>query len=221
MRADPIYAQAAQRYRLYAAACCVGLSLAAAPSHAALKARHRGGSKAASPAFRTQKGLVPNLRTNDVDSYRIRYVRPHKKTLASLVISMHLASYEDIKDGSGSFHKSTPMGNVVVKWHREWITLDPSHPDGYGRSVSSEFAVFPAYTLTIDSPKVLPVQLKTQQYSLYAMYLNGGLISKEAYFSGLSGEVDGGEPHDDQRFRYTFPGGHNVIVLQTPEWRAE
>jgi len=134
---------------------------------------------------------------------------------------MHLDSYEDIKDGSGSFQKWTPQGHVLVKWHREWVTLNGSNNDVYGRAVSSEFAFFPAYTLTIDSPKALPVQLKTQQYSLYAMYLNGGLISKEAYFSGLSGEVDGLGPYDDQRFRCTFPGGHNVIVLQTPEWQAE
>lgn len=204
----------------YGPACCLAFCLAAAPSQAAPQARHGAGSKATSPAVRTHEGLLPNHRTNDVGSYHIGYVWPDKKTPAAVVISMHLDSYEDIKDGSGSFHKSTPKGIVVVKWHREWITLDASHPDGYCRSVDSEFAMFPAYTLTIDSPKALPVQLKTQQYSLYAMYLNGGLISKEAYFSGLSGEVDG-DAHDAQRFRYTFPGGHNVIILQTPEWRAE
>ena len=204
----------------YGLVCCLAVFLVAAPSHAASQARHRAGSKAASPAVGPHGGLLPNHRTNDVDSYHIGYVWPDKKKPAAVVISMHLDSYEDIKDGSGSFHKSTPMGNVVVKWHRELITLDTSHPDGYGRSISSEFAVFPAYTLTIDSPKGLPVQLKTQQYSLYAMYLNGGLISKEAYFSGLSGEV-AMDSHDAERFGYTFPGGHNVIILQTPGWRAE
>ena len=211
-------------------ACCFALSLAAAPSQAA-STRHRGaskvrgGSKAAHPAVHAHERTIPNVRTNAVGTYRISYVRPHKKSPASVVVFMRLDDWEDVSDGSGSFQKQTPWGQVLVKWHNGQVTVGSGKNDAYGRGISSECAVMTAYTLTIDSPKALPVQLKTQQYSLYAMYLNGRPISKESYFSGLSGEVDGHSPsdnrHHDQHFEYTFPGGHNAIVLQAPGWREE
>lgn len=209
----------------YIPACCLGLSLAATPSQAAPQdehgTKHRDKSNAASSAVLHHEGLLPNHRTNDVASYHIGYIRPDKKKPASIVLSMHLDSYDDIKDGRGFFRKRTPQGKVLVKWRREWVTLDPSRLDGYGRGVDSEFSVIPAYTLTVDSPKALPVELKTHQHSLWAVYLNGRLISEETYLSGLSGEVDGLMPYDDQHFRYTFSGGHNLLVLQINGYRDE
>lgn len=206
-----------ERRWLYITMWCLVLFLAAAPFQAAPTDRHKaGGNKVgrvvAPPDYWPHKGLFPNTLTNDVGSYRIHYARPHGKTPASIVISMHLDTYDGIQEGSGSFQKRTPQGNVLVKWQRAWVTLDPS------QAASSEFTQIPVYTLTIDSPKTLPVQLKTQQYATMGVLLNGHPVS-----SGMHsyGDYDPHGPYDAVHFAYTFPGGHNVLVLETSGYRDE
>ena len=219
MSACRVYEQAIKKLQRYVLAVGCALSLAAFPSQAAPTAEHGSGSDTASFTLPRHEGLLPNHRTNDVDSYHIRYVRPSKGKPASIVLSMHLDSYDGIKNGRGAFQKWTPQGRVLVKWRREYVTVAPT--DGYGRDLAWEFSTMPAYTLTVDSPKALPVELTTRQHSVWAVYFNGHLISKETYLSGLSGEVDGLMPYDDRHFRYTFSGGHNVLVLQISGYRDE
>ena len=176
---------------------------------------HRGTRRGSLSDGWPHSGVFPNTRNAYVDSYQVRYVPPHGKKTAYALVSMHLDSYDEVSDGSGTFGGRTPLGPVRVTWQRRWRTLSK---DEQGLSTDSEHSSFLFYTLTIDSPARLPVHLETQQYELYSARINGRFIPLIAHGSG---ERDLHGPVDARHYSYTFPGGHNVIVLRLGTFWSE
>lgn len=177
----------------------------------------QAGSNASGSAPRPGKGTSPDIATvkgEYDDTYHASYVPPHKGHPASIVVSMHLEGSDAVKNGSGSFRTRTPRGKVLVKWGRGYGALGKN--EGGAEWDNSTFSE-PTYTLTIDSPKALLVQLKTQEHNLWSVSLNGAFVPLAPH---LSGEVSHWI-HETQYFTVTFPGGHNVVVIQALVYSPE
>lgn len=163
----------------------------------------------------------------DLTSHRISYHTEAGKRFA--VVEARLDAWDDIAEGSGSFQKLTPEGTVSVRWRRGWASMSK---DETGRPVSIEFSSFPMYYITIDAPKSVSVHLRTQEYGVDAVYVNGqwlpfgietgSSIVHDPYIP-LQPYIKGRQigPGDKEAFALNLPGGHTQLVLRMDVFWSE
>lgn len=166
---------------------------------------------------------------HDLTSYRISYHTEAGQQFA--IVEAHLDAWDDISGGSGSFRSRTPTGIVSVRWQRGWAAMGF---DELGRSQNPEFSAHPLYYLTIDSPKSVPVHLRTREHGIDAVHVNGTWLPFRKEPSGRIvhapyvplrpytwGEVDRSGPDDRESFALNLPGGHSQVVLRMDVFWAE
>lgn len=164
---------------------------------------------------------------HDLTSHRISYHTEMGQQFA--VVEMHLDAWQDIGGGGGSFRSRTPQGAVSVRWQRDWASMSV---DELGRSQSSEFGAHPIYYLTIDSPRSVPVHLRTREHGIDAVYVNGHWLpfgqepagpAVQSPFVPLRPYIWGREfgEGDKENFALNLPGGHSRLVLRMDVWWAE
>lgn len=163
----------------------------------------------------------------DLTSHRISYHTEAGRRFA--VVEAHLDAWDEIQWGSGIFRTRTPQGTISVRWQRGWASMGF---DETGNSQVPEFSAHPIYYVTIDSPKTLPVHLRTVEHGINAVYVNGHWLPFNQEPGGpavhspsvpLRPYIRGREsgPGDKETFALNLPGGHTRLVLRMDVYWAE
>ncbi len=145
-------------------------------------------------------------------SYGLRHGKP------AVAVDMSLDAYDEIEEGSGIFQARTPRGRVRVVWRRRWERLEK---DEEGRPQPNEFSRHPIYILRLDSPRGVPVCLRTRQHEIAALWLDGQqLLPHQAqsrntsHAPHIAGSVDSAAPTARQTMEIWMPGGHHELKLR-------
>ncbi len=131
------------------------------------------------------------------------------KVCAYAAVLMDLANGGEGEDASGTFQTRTLRGTVSVRWRRRWETLVK---DESGRPAPLEFARHPVYSLTIDSPRFMPVRLHTREYRVDALYLNERRVPHGRL--RLKGTPEDGSSTPQEHMVLDLPGGRSLVVLR-------